>query len=467
MVSLRNSLFVFVLFTFPIVLSAFQEKDSLTNSLTVSTGTLLSTGSNAPFWLTANNSQRVSNESKSIWTDVLLEKEFNKESNWSWGYGLELIARFDGGWSGDFTQAYIKGKSKHFQIYAGRKEEILGVVDSTLSIGSLANGNNALPIPKIVIRSNGWVDVPFTDGWVQFNAYYSHGWLERDRFIQNALLHQKYFYLNVGAKWPINAYGGIVFNTQWGGTRSDNGEKQPSSLKDYLRIIRGTAGGGNASSSDQQNALGNHLGTWEIGATADLRKWRILQYWQFVWEDRSGLTPFNWRDGMMGISVKRKNQNHWFTGFNLEIVRTTSQNAQKIGSDGVPFLEPNDYFNNTQYSSGWTYKDIAISNPIFLVRDELNSRRNSIANRINAVNIGVEGQIMKGNLFYQLKYTYFKNQGRFTDAINPPFKVYSFNTLIKYQINSRSNLETRLSFDNGNSIKNNLGIYLKYSQRIF
>ena len=464
-----------ITFTLFFILSnAFSQKQSRKDSttyklpqITTYLGTVISTGNQAPFWFTANNSQRISEEPQSIWSRILVEKDFDQKKKLDFGYGLDIIGRFDGGWSGNLTQAYAKVKYGHFQLFAGRQEEVFGMVDSTLSIGTLVNGNNALPIPKIAFSTLGWMDVPFTKGYAQFNAYFSHGWFEKDRFIQNAFLHQKYFYLKVGGKnIPFEAYGGIAFNTQWGGTRSDNGQKQPSGFDDYIRIVLGKQGGSDASQSDQSNALGNHLGTWEVGGVFDLGKWKLTNYWQFLWEDRSGLTPFNWRDGMVGLSLKRKTKNHWINGVNLEIIRTNNQNANKIGDDGQPFLEPDNFFNNSQYRSGWTYKDVVIGNPIFLLLDKNDFSLSRVKGMINGVNLGVKGTTFDKKLSYQVNYFYFKNQGNKYLELFPRIRLNSILLKGGYQLKN-SQIQAILDYEWGNyRNERNLGLKVIWKKKL-
>ena len=460
-----------LLFTLSNALSQEKStKDSISSTfpqITIYSGAVISTGEQAPFWFVANNSQRISKEPQSIWSRVLIEKDFDQQKKFDFGYGLDMIGRFDGGWSGDLTQAYAKMKYGHFQLFAGRQEEVFGMIDSTLSIGTLVNGNNALPIPKIAFSTLGWLDVPFTKGYVQFNAYFSHGWFEKDRFVQNAFLHQKYFYLKVGGKnIPFEAYGGIVFNTQWGGTRSDNNQKQPSGFDDYIRIVLGQEGGNNASQSDQNNALGNHLGTWEIGGVFDLGKWKLTNYWQFLWEDRSGLTPFNWRDGMVGLSLKRKTRNHWINGANLEIIRTNDQDATKIGDNGQPFLEPDNFFNNGQYISGWTYKDVVIGNPVFLLLDKNDFSLNRIKGMINGVNLGIEGVIFDKKLSYQVNYFHFKNQGTKFQELSPRVRLNSVLLKGGYQLKN-SQIQASLNYEWGNLFEENtIGIKLTWIKKL-
>lgn len=452
----------------PNYLVAFQDVDSTKNDhqIHLISGALFSTGDESPFWIRANNSQRINNASSSAWQRILFQKKLNQNSRLDWGYGFDVIGRLGEGWSGDFTQAYVEGKNKYFNLFVGRKEERLGVVDSTLSIGPLVNGNNALPIPKVAIRTNGWLNIPFTNGWMTFNGYYSHGWFEGDRFIRNALLHQKYLYVNFTAKWFINLYSGIVWNTQWGGRRSDNGRREPSSFSDYLRIITGSSGDDSASPSDQNNALGNHLGSWDSGMIMHLKNWDLHLYWQFLWEDKSGLTPFNWRDGITGVSIKKRNGNGWFKGATLEIIRTTDQDLYKVRDDGSVFTEPDNFFNNSQYKSGWTYKDRVIGNPVFLLTTSSNTDfTNRVNNLVNGINLGIEGG--EKNWGYSLNYIYLKNAGTHFLRFEGPFTMHSALLRGDYALNSTNRFRLQISFDSGGKINSSAGLSFEYHRLIF
>ena len=449
-------------------LFAFQESDSLKNDhqIHLISGALFSTGDEAPFWIRANNSQRISDAPNSAWQRILFQKKLSKNKKLDWGYGLDVIGRLGEGFSGDFTQAYIEGKNKYFNFFIGRKEERLGVVDSTLSIGPLVNGNNALPIPKVAIRTNGWLNVPFTKGLFKFNGYYSHGWFEEDRFVQNALLHQKYFYLKLGKKnWPVEAYWGIISNAQWSGRRSDNGKREPSTFSDYLKVITGRRGGASASQSDQENALGNNLGNSEVGTIVKFDKVQVVFYWHVLYEDGSGLSLLNWRDGLMGFSLKRSKGNSWFQGVNIEIVRTTDQNQFKFLDNGTILIEPDNFFNNGQYRSGWTYRNQVIGSPVFLLKEASNlNSRTRISNLVNGVNFAVEGGMKKWD--YSLSYIYLKNQGTHFERFEEAFKLHTVLIRGAYQISAKSKLDFWLNLDSSNQ-RSSIGIGLEYHRNVF
>jgi len=54
---------------------------------------------------------------------------------------------------GRVIQANFKLEFLDFELMAGLDEEYFGLNDSTLSIGTLYYGNNALPIPKLSLKT--------------------------------------------------------------------------------------------------------------------------------------------------------------------------------------------------------------------------------------------------------------------------------------------------------------------------
>ena len=94
-------------------------------------------------------------------------------------------------------------------FWAGKKSEIIGNQDSSLSIGSTVWSGNASPMPKLVLATPGYVDIPFTKGYVEINGSLAHGWFEKDRYVEDVYLHQKQLHLRFGGDFFINGSFGI------------------------------------------------------------------------------------------------------------------------------------------------------------------------------------------------------------------------------------------------------------------
>lgn len=401
----------------------FTQTPDSTNHHEVRIGVnaLVSATDELPFWLTANQSGRYTGN-RSL-SSVFTLQAFNHPPSkiFNLYYGIEGQVEVGESVTTGLIQAYGGINLGLFNLRAGMKEEFLGIGDSTLSVGNLVYGNNARPIPKIVLETPGWVRAPILGNVFSFKAYIAHGWFERERYQSAAMLHQKYVYVRTTAlKGKLNLISGIHHNAQWGGSNSDQETKQPTALKDFARIFFGQPGGNDAANTDQQNALGNHLGSFDFNLSYDFGSFTVSNYWQFLWEDKSGLTPFNWRDGLIGLSVKANDSNGFITGFNAEIVRTSHQDAFK-NDDGVEFIEPDNFLNNSVYRSGWTYQERVIGNAMFFLLNPQSISSQKVKNMINGINLGIEGEI--NAIQYRLNYMSFKNHGTIQERINNALRL--------------------------------------------
>ncbi len=427
-------------------------QDSIPNrqNIELSAGSLLSTGSSAPLWIQGNNSQRLNNDPNTFYLEANGIQPLLTKNKLELDLGFDLIARQSEKTTGDIIEGYLQANLGKFSFFGGRKEEVLGVRDTLLSVGQFVNGNNSLPIPKIALYSNDWIDVPLTKGYVQFLFYYAHGWFEKDRYIESPFLHQKYFYGRISnKKLPFALYAGLTHNVQWEGTISSSGEKLPSGLKNYKSVIFGKSTSDTRFQSDYLNAIGNHLGNYDMGVEYFNDKIKLINYWNFFYEDHSGLQVKNFSDGLTGLNLIFKNK-RVIQAILIELFKTTDQNGDKYDSDGKPYFEPDNFFNNGTYNSGWSYFNILIGNPIFLlpVPDQYDTFR--VKNAVKGFNIGSRGNLF--NTKYTLKYTYFENHGNLFEnrfvlksttirtlnsiqlTLTKPLKnKYSFNTVLNYQ----------------------------------
>lgn len=429
--------------------SADDTTQTVLHTLNTESGILISAKNRLPFWVKSNNSNRFTDESaNSIYQILDYQGRYKLVDNLSLKWELESIVNARENIRGKFVQANISIQTNFLRITGGYDEEFFGLNDSTLSIGNLIYGNNARPLPKISISTNGWKKAPLLGSTLSFKAYLAHGKFENNRYQSGAFLHQKYLYLRGKAfNERLSLIFGLNHSAQWGGSNSLNESVQPTGLKNYARIFLGSSGGEDALSTDQRNALGNHLGTYDIRGSFEFRSVILSNYWQFLWEDKSGLTPFNWRDGLMGTSIEFK-KGGILQKFVLEIVRTNDQNAQKISEDGVPFLEPDNFFNNSVYRNGWSYNNRVIGNPMFLILNNESISASRIKNSINAVNIGFTGQYDK--LEYRINYTDFKNKGTKFETVVPSISLKSIDLHLQYRLNQRASIGSRINYQSAN-----------------
>lgn len=448
------------------LLAQFEEQktDSLRpHQITAESSFITSTGNTVPYWLVANNSGRINPENARSLLFTLKARKEAGQKTLDYFYSFEAQSAFSVDSKTDIIQSYAGVRFKVFDFHVGLKEERFGLNDSTISIGNLTYGNNARPIPKVVLSTPGWVKSPVLGSIFTFKAYMAHGWFERNRYQSNAFLHQKLFYLRAKAlNQRLALTVGLHHNAQWGGSNLDQETQQPTGFSNFTRIFLGSSGGADALSTDQRNALGNHLGSYDLSASYDFGSFTIRNYWQFIWEDKSGLTPFNWRDGLIGLSIKIKKPNSLIGGFTAELVRTSSQDAVKY-NDGIRIFEPDNYFNNTVYRSGWTYHQRMIGSPVFMILNPEVTSNQKIKNAVNGINLGMEGHY--GSIGYRINYLSFKNHGTLKERINPglTLNLISFDgTLTKgpHVFGLTGSIEW------GNYPGNNVGVMVSYARSI-
>ncbi|WP_420387220.1 capsule assembly Wzi family protein [Roseivirga sp.] len=440
-----------------------QDSSSVNQELQVEYGAFASDPSGLPFWMTSNNSGRFTNEQTGTFYSLIHYNVNKPITDWlKTGLEVEGIASVSNyRLYGSVIQANYTITTPIVKVTVGLDEEFMGLRDNLLSLGSLVYGNNARPIPKIRIESNGWLESPILSKHFSFKAYLAHGWFDKNRTFSGVFLHQKYFYGRAQFfKKKFEVVAGLNHNAMWGGTNINTESIQPGGLGNYARIFFGASGGKDALQTDQKNALGNHLGSYDINTSYRFKHFKVTNYWQFLWEDTSGLTPWNWRDGMAGLSVEL-NEKGIIDQFVLEVVRTNDQDAYKLPDNGIPIIEPDDFFNNSVYTSGWTYNDRVIGTPMFLSFNDPVTARNYIQNKVNAVNVGVGGHYKSAS--YTLRYTEFENHGRVKTPIVPSLFVKSVDLTINYQLKNQSSVGFRAVYQDSNfGTRSNLGIHLSY-----
>ena len=449
---------------------------------TAEAGTIISTNGETPFWLRANQYGIVPNQSpiftlrgsvSSDYKKAITKEDQYKLSKLDWGYGLNIVGNV--GKENQFLipEAYVKVKYGAFEIYAGRRKEIFGLVDSTLSSGSYIWSGNALPMPKIQISTPNFVPLRFTKGFLSFKGNYAHGWFENSRTdVKNFYLHQKSLYFKLGRPdWKVHFYGGFNHQVQWGGillypdplNQSGIDGQVGSGFSDYLNVVTGRSlavvgdtlkNGGN----DALNRSGNHLGTLDFGFDINIATFSILCYRQSIFEDGSLAYLSNIGDGLNGVSVEFKgvhDDNVFFKKIVLEYLNTTSQGG--IGGSqqtDARLRGQDDYFNNGVYRNGWIYNHQTIGTP-FLNQYEGSIIQNISNNRVESYFIGVDVSALKIPL--NVKFSYTNNYGTYS---SPLVAKEQLNTFIQASFNLKNSFNLLTSFANssGSFEKNGLGV---------
>ncbi len=383
------------------------------------------------------------------------------------------------------SELYGKVRYGAFELYAGRRKEVFGLFDSTLSAGSYIWSGNALAMPKIQLSIPNFTPI-LKNGLVAVKGNYAHGWFGTADSIQNYFLHQKSLYVRIGKPdWRFKFIGGFNHQVQWGGTlrypRYDTGVKitrYGSDLKSYWYVITGKSLYPQGEESPQVlplpivdgtataeggNRVGNHLGTVDIGFEYEDARSQWLFYRQSIYEDGSLRYLVNISDGLTGISVRTKNVTSGIVRVVLEYLQTSNQGGSISNSrtTEVYLGGYDDYFNNGRYIDGWTYKGQTIGTPFImplryttnLPQNLANNPNLIVNNRVNAVSVGIMSRVKGVDLTTRLSVS--RNLGNYSLPLNTkqlsvqqqitfPLRNYTFTTIVAY--------------DNAGVLRRNLGL---------
>lgn len=449
----------------------------------IEAGSVVSAGRQTPFWLMSNQFGLITPDKFNAWIKSGLKASMSPERNIDYDYGIDIIDRQSNTNNKLYLhQAYIRLKLYFVNFQVGSIEEKFGNQDSSLSSGGLLWSGNARPMPKVSILVPEYTAVPFTKGYLEFKGGISHGWFGDNQFVKDSWLHHKYAYLQFGGRLPVHISYGFHHFAQWGGESTNPAiGKMPRSFSDFLRVLTAKKGDRNAIDFEQENALGNHLGSHNFGLDVDFSKLKTGVYWQTIFEDSSGREFRNIKDGLWGIYIRLKDKNRLINGLVYEFINTTDQSGPNDSYwilDGKKYSYPvpggtyhyqwpvgnDDYFNNGIYRFGWTFRDMVLGTPLItspsVLRIPESVHEYIWNNKVLCHHFGLEGRYR--DFQYKLFATYYLNYGTNDYPFERALRQFSF--LLQTQIANKLPwgivASLALGIDHGELYGNNAGIRL-------
>ncbi|WP_245877786.1 capsule assembly Wzi family protein [Spirosoma fluviale] len=455
-------------------------------------GSYVATSGETPFWLRANQYGIVPQEAALMTFRQAVRVDYHDlpktkldslravNRRIDWGWGAEAI--FNAGYTYKLLipEAYVKVKfGKALEAWAGRRREIMGLVDSTLTSGSYAWSGNTLPMLKIQLAISDYLP---RHALIGLKGFYAHGWFEEDRFIKNSMLHQKALYGRFGKpNWRLKFYGGINHQVMWGGNteRLPGGviknNQLPNRFSDYIDVITGSSLGNRTnvdtnrvSSFDRENRIGNHLGTVDIGIDYIARHFSVFAYRQNIYEDGSLFHLTNLKDGLHGLRFRNRRPGNR-SGFQLEQVLLEFLYTKSQG--GALFLENNaqrgrdNYFNHSQYQDGWSRFGLTMGTPFITPtqdsRNELPQYGFTNNNRVAVMHVGLSGRAY-GFLTVQARASYSENLGTYEIPFLRPIRQFSsvLSLSAPFPILNGITANASVATDFGDLYANNIGFYV-------
>ncbi len=273
-------------------------------------------------------------EGNGIWQEAGLHKDLDMSKRFDWSVGAGYLAGIGSKtdyahWNEDknawetnavgrnafrITQLYGELKYRAAFLSIGMKNQKSWIVDDVLSSGDLTRSSNAAPIPGLALGFIDYVDIPFTNGWVQINGELMYGTMMDSEFKKREFCHylgvegldlwynykrcyfrtnpEKRFHVTVGMQ-AAAFFGGTTYTYSKG--RLVSTDERGFHIKDLLQAFCPREGG-------EAYYEGSHLGSWDLKATYRLRDGSMLNaYFEWPWEDGSGIGRMNGWDGLWGV----------------------------------------------------------------------------------------------------------------------------------------------------------------------
>lgn len=383
-----------------------------------------------------------------------------------YGLGLEVRANIGSESNVTIIEGYGKVKYDFIEIRAGRFKEFLGLVDSSLSIGSFSISGNALGIPKIEVRvPEYWPRKTLISG----RGNFAHGWYgyipTKGTLAQTDSLytyfHQKSLWIRIARPhWKIKFYGGFVDNAYWGDEYKLHESFNMTKFQRYWSVISGKVW--------QESKVGNHVGNIDAKIEYDLKKYKISLYRQFFYEVGALWHLANIADGLLGITLENKeisNSKITWSKILVEALYTKNQ-AGEPWSKPTPTGNEN-YLNHYIYNYGWSYRNNGLGNPFITPKHTARENLPSspylieyfINNRIWGFNSGFEGNLFGWSTISKLSFT--KNFGtRVTEKLFPQSLQFSFYLEGQKKLSKSYFTKIVLGVDSGRLLPNSNGLTL-------
>ncbi len=488
--------YLFVFFFISLTLGYLDGKAQTTGKRTkykVEAGTFLAAAGTNPFWVRSNQYGEVPLESSGFTVRAQLQREYEPKADKKFSYGYGIRGVMNAGKTNQFllSEAYGKIRFGAFELYAGRRREVMGLVDSVLSSGSYIWSGNALPMPKVQISIPDYTPI-LKNGLLALKGSFAHGWAGTGDSVANYYLHQKSFYVRLGKPdWRIKIHAGFNHQVQWGGTvlypRFDSGVRITqfgTDLQSYLFVVTGKSLyadkslyaldtltiTNNAASAEGGNRVGNHLGTVDFGVEYEDENNRWFFYRQSIYEAGALFHLNNIADGLTGLSLNRKQVKQGIQRIVLEYLHTSSQGGPLASgrAGGTAQLRGyEDYFNNGRYIDGWVYNHQTIGTPFIMPLEYTTGLPRNLAknphyivnNRVNALTLGVKSQYRQLNLLTRLSVS--NNLGNYTTPLE--YTQLSVQQQVMITVNAYQ-LTANVAYDGAGVLKQNVGVSLLASR---
>lgn len=404
----------------------------------------------APYYISALRNGKITS-ARGATLSVNAWKPLDKSKRFSYSFGVEAAAqiannvdyrRFDVNNSTWFShsentprlwlhQLWGEVKYRGVFLWVGMRDFTPALVNPRLSSGDLIESGNARNIPGGRIGFIDFQNIPFTNGWVQIQGEIGYGKATDNDWQKN---HYNYYNEHLNLGWWYN-YKRCFFRTK---------PSQPFSITVGMQAAAQFAGetwwyrnGIAYRYSDKALGIrdfidmliirqgddywkGNHVGSWDFQARYRLKNNNeIKAYFQWPWEDGSGIGKLNGMDGLWGIEWVSAKKG-FVTGAVVEFMSYMNQSgpihyasADHAGTNMVGHsAEGRDSYYNNYWYNGYAHYGMSIGSPMFISPlYNLNGASTTFMNnRFWGIHAAVEGLVLP-ELSYRLMASYRRFYG--------------------------------------------------------
>lgn len=395
-----NRYLLILLFVVVSTSSVFSYELDWEASATVNAGS----GSFAPSLIMANRGGTISH-SNGLYDRVGFFHRLDPERRFSYSFGVDAYLQSTSSidymkWNTDrrefllvalrpsdavIQQLYGLIKYRSLFLSVGMKEHDRTFLNNPLSSGDITLSNNARPIPQVRAGFYDFVDIPFTQGWVQiigdiaYGKFMDSNWNKNHYNYYNSFLttdvwfHYKRLYLRSNPKQRFVATAGMQHAAQFNGEYKiyRRGEcvevyKPEHFLRSFLDVFVQAQYNSSHIDGESMNFIGNHLGSWDAKFDYRLKNNDIVSFYVMKpWEDGTGIGWQNGFDGVWGLSYK-PSANKYIKGTVIEYLDFTNQSGSFLyePNENIPTNTTggDDYYNNFMYN-GWTNYGMGLGSP--------------------------------------------------------------------------------------------------------
>jgi hypothetical protein len=389
-----------------------------------------------PFWVHANQNGSIPMNGNFAIGNLALYKVYNPNNPrvFQWSAGAEIVGSYAKAENIFVSDLYVAGKIGIVEVLVGQKKNVTGLMDTTLTSGSLSVAGNSRPFPRVQISIPNYTPLYFTNNFVSIKVSYSDGLFRGSRinygstpYVDRTYFHQKFLYFKFGNSYhKLHVYAGMNHQAIWGGEDKIDPLNDLKPEKAYWYTVSGK--------TLNRKKTGNHFGTIDLGADWKGKHWSYFLYRQNIFETGSLFKVINFQDGLNGLRVKRNAPHNTVSkkfelqSFLLEVIGTQSQ-INKSPLSGLAIYQYGNYFNSYIYQNGWSYRGQGIGTPLIpesgitansLPRNDSEFTNN---NKFWAFHTGMAADWLKLKL--SLKATYSRNSGSYLSKFDSSMEQVS------------------------------------------